>query len=387
MTTHDPLRFATGLGSKLATRSRHVCTLFGAGTSKAGGLPDISQLQVRVLARLDADQRALLAHQLEDRNLEQGLSRLRRIAALLVGNQTLDGLTADAARALDLAICRAIIAEVDIHDANLSPCRNFAAWLARTNYHSPVEVFTVNYDLLLETAFEEIQIPYFDGFIGNLRARFQTELVEARAGSDTDGVPAFFARLWKLHGSVNWAWEDSRQVVRLGVPVSEGMAAAIYPSDTKYEESRRVPFLVLQDRMRRALHHPETLVIVAGYSFGDDHLNELLFDAAMRRERTEIIVFCYSTIPKVLEEKALLTPNIQALGDHDAIIGGVKREWVQPDNEVPGIFEGGRFLLGDFQKLAEYLARSTSRESDGGLRLRELLDATASDDHAAQGEG
>lgn len=385
MANHDPLRFTTGLGAKLATRSRHICTLFGAGTSKAAGLPDISQLQTRVLARLDDTQRARLEAQLDGRNLEQGLSRLRRIAALLVGEQVLDGLTAAAAVDLDRAICRAIIAEVDIHGANLSPSRNFAAWLARTNYHAPVEVFTVNYDLLLETALEEMQVPYFDGFIGNLRARFRNELVETQPGPSTDGVPAFFARLWKLHGSVNWAWENSRQVVRLGVPVGEEMAAAIYPSDTKYEESRRVPFLVLQDRMRRALHHPETLVIVAGYSFGDDHLNELLFDAAMRRERTEIIVFCYSTIPDVLMEKALLTPNIQVLGSHKAVIGGMEADWAAPEEVIPGVFEDGRFLLGDFQKLAEYLAKSTSSESDSGQRLRELLVAATTSGHDVEG--
>jgi hypothetical protein len=385
MAVHDPLRFATGLSAKLATRSRHVCTFFGAGTSKACGLPDIAQLQERVLARLNADQRVSLALQLEGRNLEQGLSRLRRIAALLVGDQILDGLTAQAAVDLDQAICRAVIAELDIGNADFSPSRHFAAWLARANYHAPVEVFTVNYDLLLETALEEMHVPYFDGFIGNLRARFQTELVEARPGADSDGVPAFFSRLWKLHGSVNWAWESSKQIIRIGRPVSEGMAAAIYPSDTKYEESRRVPFLVLQDRMRRALHQPETLVIVAGYSFGDAHLNELIFDAAMRRERTEIAVFCYSTIPDILAERALLTPNIQVLGDREAIIGGVRADWAAPENESPGIFEGDRFLLGDFRKLAEYLAKSASRESDNGLRLRELLGAVVDNRDAAAG--
>ena len=386
MADHDPLRFATGLSAKLATRSRHVCTFFGAGTSRAGGLPDIAQLQERVLARLDADQQASLALQLENRNLEQGLSRLRRIAALLAGEQMLDGLTAQAALDLDQAICRAIIAELDIRNADFAPSRHFAAWLARANYHAPVEVFTVNYDLLLETALEEMQVPYFDGFIGNLRARFQTELVEARPSPEVDGIPAFFARLWKLHGSVNWAWEGSKQIVRLGQPASDGMAAAIYPSDTKYEESRRVPFLVLQDRMRRALHQPETLVIVAGYSFGDAHLNELLFDAATRRERTEVAVFCYSTIPEVLAERALLTPNIQVLGDREAIIGGVRAGWAPPENESPGIFEGDRFLLGDFRKLAEYLAKSASRESASGLRLRELLGAVVEHHDVGDGE-
>ena len=87
-----------------------------------------------------------------------------------------------------------------------------------------------------------------------------------------------FVRLWKLHGSVNWVRSDDDQIVRIGQPAKD-LPAAIYPSDAKYEESRRVPFLVLQDRLRRALHQPETIVLVSGFSFADDHLNE----TALRR--------------------------------------------------------------------------------------------------------
>ncbi len=64
MAEHDPLRFATGLSAKLATRSRHVCTLFGAGTSKSCGLPDAAELQRRILAALPMAQRTALAGQL-----------------------------------------------------------------------------------------------------------------------------------------------------------------------------------------------------------------------------------------------------------------------------------------------------------------------------------
>lgn len=383
MAEHDPLRFATGLSAKLATRSRHVCTLFGAGTSRACGLPDVAELQRRVLVALPEVQRTALAMQLNGRNLEEALSRLRRISALLTGDQAIDGLTAAVAMELDRAICRVIISEVDISHADLTATRHFAAWLARANYHFPVEVFTVNYDLLFETALEELQVAYFDGFIGNLRARFQTDLVETAPGSEHDSVPAFFTRLWKLHGSVNWAW-DARQVVRIGQAAREEVAA-IYPSDTKYEESRRMPFLVLQDRMRRALHQPETLVIVAGYSFGDAHLNELLFDAAVRRERTEIAVFCYSTIPDSLAERAMLTPNIQVVGDREAIIGGVRAAWVVPEDNISGIFEGHRFLLGDFQCLARFLAKSSSTGTEVDARLHQLLDVVAQDSSAGSG--
>ena len=201
----------------------------------------------------------------DGRSLEQGLSRLRRIYALVEGSgQTVDDLTGDEAKELDRAICRAIVAEVDVAKADLEPMLRFAAWVGRADYHLPLEVFTVNYDVLIETALERLRVPYFDGFIGAFRAPFRTDLVEAAPADVESWLPSFMARLWKLHGSVSWEWEEEAEVVRLGRAVEDTQAAAIYPSDTKYDESRRVPFVVLHDRLRRALHHPETLMIVTG---------------------------------------------------------------------------------------------------------------------------
>lgn len=240
--------------------------------------------------------------------------------------------------------------------------RNLAAWAARADYHQPVELFTVNYDLLIETALESLGVPYFDGFVGNLQARFRTELVEASPGSTGGYVPEQFVRLWKLHGSVNWVRSDEHQIVRMGQPVPEGLPAAIYPSDAKYEESRRVPFVVLQDRLRRALHEPETLVLIAGFSFGDAHLNELFFDAATRRERSEFVVFCYDTIRGDLRERAERTPNIQVVGRTEAVLGGVRGEWNPPAQTIPNLWADGKMALPDFAHLASYLARSSTRE-------------------------
>ena len=124
--------------------------------------------------------------------------------------------------------------------------------------------------------------------------------------------PPFSARLWKLHGSVNWAWRDERKIVRVGMALNDS-PAAIYPSDSKYEESRRVPFVVLHDRLRRALNQPETLLLIAGYSFQDAHLNEVLFDAIQLRERSEFIVFCYSEILSDLANRALQLQTFRLL--------------------------------------------------------------------------
>ena len=148
MAEHDPIKFATSLNSKLAARSRHVCTFLGAGASRACGLPDVSELQNRVLESLDSKQRDAFSTQLQNRNLEEGLSRLRRIAALISNDQVLDGLTGQQASELDKAVCSSIVKELDISAANLEPMDRFASWVGRSSYKLPLEVFTVNYDLL-----------------------------------------------------------------------------------------------------------------------------------------------------------------------------------------------------------------------------------------------
>lgn len=379
MAGHDPVAFAHELGARLASRSRHVCVFIGAGAGKACGLPAIAELETKVASSLPEEHREAFADQLKRGNIEQALSRIRRIAALLKGESaTVDELSADAAVKLDDAICQAVVSHLAVDSADLEPMRAFASWASAGDYHTPIEVFTVNYDLLIETAFEEVALPYFDGFVGALRARFRADLVEAIGGPAPE-VPSSFVRLWKIHGSVNWASRgEAQEIVRIGASVSGGVPAAIYPSDAKYEESRRVPFVVLHDRLRRALEEPETLLIVSGYSFSDEHLNETLFEAMRRRPRSEVIAFCRSEIPEQLVAEATKTPNLQALASKEAIIGSVRADWKEPTDPPAGIWDDG-FLLGDFSALTAFLARSTAPEDSIAGRLAASRRAAAPD--------
>ena len=115
MPGHEVSSFASGLSAKLATRSRHVCLFLGAGAARACGLPDVARLQAQVIDGLEGEERAAFERQLNDRNLEQALSRLRRIAALLEDHkEEVDGLTAADASALDRAVCRLIVEALDL---------------------------------------------------------------------------------------------------------------------------------------------------------------------------------------------------------------------------------------------------------------------------------
>jgi hypothetical protein len=252
--------------------------------------------------------------------------------------------------------------------------RGCTRWAAAGFYNKAVEVFTVNYDTLIEQAFERVGVPYFDGFIGSLQARFHPDLVDGTGKPGPESLPGNFIRLWKLHGSVNWTFVDDeggKRVARLGAPNPELGMAAIYPSDEKYDASRRVPFVVLLDRFRRALLEPETILIVNGYSFGDDHLNEIIFDAALRRPRSEIVATCFGSPPDQLRDIARQQPNVTVLADHIAIVGSRELAWRPPPADLPGTWEHGKFVLGDFR----YLGRFLSGTMGAGLTPQETQSA------------
>ena len=134
---------------------------------------------------------------------------------------------------------------------------------------APVEVFTTNYDLLTEQALERFRIPYFDGFSGSKEAFLDTHSI------DHDELPPRWARLWKVHGSINWAVNGAKQVCRVSACTGK---CIIQPSHLKYDESRKMPYLAMVDRLRAFVRKPSSVLVVCGYSFRDEHLNACLLE-------------------------------------------------------------------------------------------------------------
>lgn len=364
---HSPAEFARELSAKQATRSRHVCVLLGAGASRAANVPDLRGLGDAVKDELRKTRKAEVESLFQDRNLEEVLTRLRRAIALLEPGEKIGNLDKESARGLEAAVTREIVRIIENAPTRPEVYTGLAAWAAGQDRSLPVEIFTLNYDLLLEQALESLGATYFDGFAGHLRGRFRADLVEALGLSTGLVVPSSFVRLWKLHGSINWSVEETgdgrRDIVRLGSPASTEEVAAIYPSEEKYTDSRRVPFLALHDRFRRSLDEPETLLLVAGYSFGDQHVNEVLFDSLFRHRRSEAIVFCHDSIPELVRDKAKVNPNLVVTSPSEAIIGGDQLPW-RGENEVPGVWEGSYFKLGDFATLSAYVATLEGGENE-----------------------
>jgi SIR2-like domain len=363
--------FASECLHKLATRQRHVSFLLGAGTSLAVGLPDIAGLAAAVKKRLSAEHSedplvATYDRLMEGRNLEQFLTRLRAIADLLdAGDGEIDGIDHAAAVLLDTRVCECIAAEVARPPETRTYHRQLAGWLGRASYDLPVELFTLNYDLLLEEGMESVGVPYFDGFVGIFEGQFRADLVDALYETPV-AIPRGWVRLWKLHGSVSWAISDDGSIRRYGRQPGLGgddkRPQAIYPSARKYEESRRLPFVTLFDRFRRSLELPESVTFTVGYSYGDDHVNELLFNAAERFPRSEVIALVYGDAPDHLRERAEAVPNLTVAGSDGVIRGSVSHNWDPGDGTDP---PAGVQHLGDFQNFVRALNRSENvRDAD-----------------------
>ena len=134
---------------------------------------------------------------------------------------------------LEDAIKRTIAREVRPDAARLLNQRLHEAlgrWIRNVEREKPIEVFTLNYDTLVERGLEREWVPSFDGFIGAFDPFFSPGSLGRR-----DMVPGQrWVRLWKLHGSVTWALAgegDTRRIVR--GPESE-TGEPILPSLRKY---------------------------------------------------------------------------------------------------------------------------------------------------------
>ncbi len=110
---HDPERVARELAGKMAARARHLCMLLGAGACVSAGLPMVAELETIVTNSLPDPYKGLLSDLLVGRNLEQALSRIRRIRSLVEGSETISGMTADQAAELDERVCASVTEAVD----------------------------------------------------------------------------------------------------------------------------------------------------------------------------------------------------------------------------------------------------------------------------------
>ncbi|MFO0986549.1 MAG: SIR2 family protein [Alphaproteobacteria bacterium] len=324
-----PTAFLLGAGCPCAIRVDD-----GLGKKRAL-VPDVLALTAVVSTRLSAAEKtkagfAIVLKQLKGKlgrepNIEEILTQIRTLRQV-IGNEKLDGLTAEDLDALDIAACQEIVNIVEVKLPNgEQPFAELAGWISAVPREHPVEIFTTNYDLLIEQSLEACRVPYFDGFVGANHAFFDLNSIEQ------DKVPSRWARVWKLHGSVSWFQGEAGHVFR-GYSGGSGARRLIHPSHLKYEESRRMPYLAMMDRLRAFLKQEPAALFVCGYSFSDYHLNEILVQSLEGNPSAACFALLFNQLEAYPNAAKLAKqrPNLNVLAPDEGTIGARRGKWMKP---------------------------------------------------------
>jgi hypothetical protein len=303
-----------------------------------------------------------------DVNVEGILSHIRSLH-IVAGNDEVRGLSSQDLDKLDNKICDLIYELANKQLPNIdSPYHRVALWVDGVERDVPVEIFTTNYDLLMEQALEDKQVPYFDGFAGVRKPFFDLRTMEE------DSLPSRWTRLWKLHGSINWYQMEKEGVFR-GSANETGLKRVIHPSHLKYAESRRMPYLAMIDRLRAFLRKPTSTLVLCGYSFRDEHLNEAIVQGLQGTQTAIAFALLFDNLDKYQDaiKLAVRRQNLSLLARDGAVISGRKIMWSEKDADVvasapakwatwipvdPANASGkqvARFMLGDFAVFGEFL--------------------------------
>jgi hypothetical protein len=339
--SHDPREFVRGLQQILISDSKRLGFLFGAGTSmacKKGGskcsqIPGVRKMTEMIIAKITDKKFAAALNQIKeeleadkiDFQLEYILSCIIQ-KEQVVGKEQLCGLKKAEFETLRKKIETEIINIVSVHrqrDLFIKDLLHgdFVLWISHAARKNPIEVFTTNYDYLFELAFEFYNINYFDGFVGSFEPFFSPALVE-----DLKSLPEYH-KLWKLHGSLGWAYDDkNKKIVRLD---QKENAIIVFPNILKYDNSRKQPYVSFIDRLAKFVRTDDSVLIVCGYSFGDQHINEAILTALEKTSASHVIGLYYDKLPEncAAAELARKQPKLSIYGTREAVIGGKYGKW------------------------------------------------------------
>lgn len=325
-------------------------------------------------------------------NIEDILSFLRGMMQISKGAADIRGFSEEELKNLEKIVCQKIAKKLAVKlPNNKTPYHKLAKWINNIDRDTPVEIFTTNYDLLLEEAFESLKVPYFDGFAGTRFPFFDLRAVEDNL------IPNHWTRLWKIHGSINWYLKENKDVYR-STSLEESDSYIIHPSHLKYDQSRKMPYLALIDRLNKFLRQNSAVLILSGYSFSDDHLNDTILNALRANPTAMVIALLFGDLTQTIEEKkeggevviktainyekalelAENKSNLSIWTFDEAVIGGLRAKWkptksdYQEEENIGNAVKttkdndqnivGYKFHLGDFGVLGDFLQELIGKE-------------------------
>jgi len=166
------------------------------------------------------------------------------------------------------------------------------SFASRSATRGRLNLFTTNYDRVLEFGCELAGLHLIDRFVGTISPIFRSSRLNIDLHYNPPGIrgePRYLegvVNFTKLHGSIDWSEKD-KVVRRFSLPYGatdiktynpEGNSLIIYPNSSKDRETAEYPYVELFRDFASAVVRPNSTIVVYGYSFGDEHINRVLED-------------------------------------------------------------------------------------------------------------
>ena len=165
--------------------------------------------------------------------------------------------------------------------------------LTRNSTLPRLNIFTTNYDLYSERAMDSLGIHYANGFTGGISKYFNPTIFNYALAEKMDlsqskwNVIDNFFYLYKIHGSVNWVENDDEgklfkiQEIQDATfnTLKDKETVMIHPTPLKYNASLGSPYSDLFREFQKKLMQNNNILVTIGYSFSDEHINNLIFQA------------------------------------------------------------------------------------------------------------
>jgi hypothetical protein len=184
----------------------------------------------------------------------------------------------------------------------LGTYQNFYRKLALRNKDlSRLNIFTTNNDLFNETALDSLNIHYINGFGGGLHKFFNPAFFNYTFSKRMDTSIGKFepvenmVYLYKLHGSINWIEDNTNtntffKIKEVSKPDISNNNVLIYPTPTMQNKSLGSPYVELFREFQKKLLEPHSVLFVIGYSFSDEHINNVIYQALATNSTISVVI-------------------------------------------------------------------------------------------------
>ena len=253
----------------------HVLFLFGNGASIYAGSKDTKEFHISDITkseRYNAIYEVLKS--VDGLGMEEQLNRLIIIRAFFnITNNEGEPLVTQLIADIKAQLINNFVNSIDYrkltyHQMLIYKLRNYGC-LPRT------KIFTTNYDLAFEHSLDALSVDYTDGFTGFVNRQFDPRTL----------INSAKATLIKIHGSVNWVEEETKikelqpRFVNGKACIEDTKPVLIYPTSNKLYQTYSTPYSELMRYMLNEMVTERNVILVMGYKYGDEHINEILYKA------------------------------------------------------------------------------------------------------------